>query len=270
MNTDTTERSDWYDEDPDYNYLHHWHGRGYEHAAEELALRRMLRGVHSRIAVDVGGGYGRLTTLLCGYAEQVILAEPSRQQRELAAQFLPATDHISCQPWDAAHLPLPDSSVDLIVMIRVVHHIPDPQNSFTELARVLAPGGTLILEFANSANAARRIRAALTGHRIHRAPTKPGRHTSGNPGKIPFLNHHPATITAALQQAGLQTDRALSVCNLRTPLLTQLPLPALLTAERLLQPTLAPLRFGPSIWLRLHPSRVSHDVSAPRGDPGWR
>lgn len=36
-----------------------------------------------------------------------------------------------------------------MVMVRVLLHIPDPRPVFAEFARVLEPGGTLVLEFAN-------------------------------------------------------------------------------------------------------------------------
>ncbi len=51
-------------DDPSYNYQDYWQGREYEHAAEELAIKRLLRGKKFKHAVDVGGGYGRLSKFL--------------------------------------------------------------------------------------------------------------------------------------------------------------------------------------------------------------
>lgn len=245
-------RADWYDDDPDYNYLRYWDTRGYEHGAEVLAIRRLLQGIHARRAADVGGGYGRLSRLLSHYAQQVVLIEPSSHQRQLAGDFLADTPNIVCQPGDAAHLPLADTSVQLILMTRVLHHIPDPRPAFTELARVLTPDGTFVLEFANSANAIRRLRTLAAGRRLPRTPIHPISHPAGDQ-EVPFVNHHPDTVLTALHDAGFTLDQVLSVSNLRNRLLNQLlPLPLLLHAEQLLQPSLARLWFGPSIWLRLH------------------
>lgn len=254
-------RADWYDDDPDYNYQRYWDTRGYEHAAEVLAIQRLLRGTHVGRAADVGGGYGRLSGLLCRYAEQVVLIEPSHHQRQLASDFLADTPTVVCRPGDAEHLPLVDASVELIMMARVLHHIPDLRPAFTELARVLSADGTLILEFANSANALRRLRAAAAGRRVPRTPTHPVPHPAGG-HEIPFVNHHPAAVLAALRDAGFTLDRVLSVSNLRHPLFKRLlPLPVLLRAEGFLQPGLARFWFGPSIWLCLHhhPSRPPPD-----------
>ena len=55
INKKTARRADQYD-DPKYNYQDYWTGREYEHAAEELAIKRLLRGRHFEHAVDVGGG----------------------------------------------------------------------------------------------------------------------------------------------------------------------------------------------------------------------
>jgi SAM-dependent methyltransferase len=45
---------------------------------------------------------------------------------------------------DAERLPFEDSSFDLVLGHAVLHHIPDLPTAFGELARVLAPGGTLL------------------------------------------------------------------------------------------------------------------------------
>ena len=83
----TKKKADQYN-DPSHNYLHYWDGRDYEHAAEEIAIRKLLKGKHFKTAVDVGGGYGRLCLLLKEYAEEVTLAEPSQQQLDIAKEFL--------------------------------------------------------------------------------------------------------------------------------------------------------------------------------------
>ena len=45
---------------------------------------------------------------------------------------------------DAERLPFKDGSFDLVLGHAVLHHIPDLATAFGELARVLAPGGTLL------------------------------------------------------------------------------------------------------------------------------
>jgi SAM-dependent methyltransferase len=45
---------------------------------------------------------------------------------------------------DATALDLPDNSFDLVLSGFTLHVLPTPQHAFTEVARVLAPGGALV------------------------------------------------------------------------------------------------------------------------------
>jgi SAM-dependent methyltransferase len=244
-------RADHYD-DPGFNYQDYWRGRDYEHAAEQAAIDRLLAGRRFRRAIDVGGGYGRLARHLARYADEVILAEPSAQQLGLARSYLRNAPEVRCLPAQARDLGLPDESVDAAVLVRVLHHIPAPEAEIAEIARVLRPGGTLLLEFANLGHALNRVRYALRGRRIPRAPVPVGAPAGRGLRGVPFVNHHPKEILALLERAGFAVEAVLSGSNLRSPALKRvLTTAAMLWVERRLQPALAPLYFGPSIWLRL-------------------
>lgn len=247
-----TERADQYD-DPSYDYRQYWKGREYENDAEEIAIRRLLRREHFRRAIDVGGGFGRLSKLLTEFADSVLLAEPSQQQLDKAAEFLGDDPRVERRCLQAASLEEATGSADLVLCVRVMHHIPQPEAAFAEIARVLRPGGTFVLEFANSANAKSRIRLLAHGQRVPVEPLNQRSHLPASEAEIPFVNHHPRTLLTQLDQAGFTVERKLSGSNLRSPRLKKLvPERALLAVERATQPLLAPLWFGPSIWLKLH------------------
>src|SRR5262249_8770990 len=108
--------------DPTHNYRQYWEGREYENAAEEMAIKRLLAGKHFKHAVDVGGGFGRLCILLENYADKVTLAEPSSQQLDLAKDFLKDHPEIDRQLLQADDLKFTAGSLDLVTMIRVMHH----------------------------------------------------------------------------------------------------------------------------------------------------
>jgi len=238
-------------DDPRHNYREYWRGREYENASEEIAIHRLLKGRHFARAADVGGGFGRISVLLADYADEVTLAEPSRQQLDLAEGFLAGHPEIQQLQMQADSLDFADGSLDLVTMIRVMHHLPDPTAELRELARVLAPGGTLVLEVANVAHGRNRLKYAMRRKRLPREPVDIRSEAVRREGGIPFVNHHPRTVIARLEGVGLVVERTLSVSNLRSPRLKRmLPDPVMLSAERVLQPLLARTWFGPSVFMR--------------------
>jgi SAM-dependent methyltransferase len=235
--------------DPSHNYLRYWDGRDYEHAAEELAIRRLIKGKHFKTAVDVGGGYGRLCVLLEEYADKVTLAEPSQQQLDIAKDFLhdhPAVDRKLLQ---AADLQFKKASIELLTMVRVMHHLPDPAPEFAEIARVLSPEGYAIIEVANYSHARNRVKHALKGKKLPTAPVDIRSDANRGENEIPFVNHNPETVIKQLAHAGLKVERTLSVSNLRSPGLKKIvPKAVMLSIESILQEPLASSYFGPSVF----------------------
>jgi ubiquinone/menaquinone biosynthesis C-methylase UbiE len=246
--TTTKKKADQYN-DPSHNYLHYWDGRDYEHAAEELAIRRMLNQKKFKKAADIGGGYGRLCLLLAEYAQHVTLAEPSQQQLDIAASFLKKYPNIDRKLMQADKLLFKNEELDLITMIRVMHHLPDPSAEFKELARVLSPDGYLILELANYAHARNRAKHIIKGQKMPLDPIDIRSAENKREDEIPFVNHNPKTVIKQLAHAGLKVESTLSVSNLRSPALKKIaPQGLMIAVERILQPTLAKTYFGPSVF----------------------
>ncbi len=235
--------------DPSHNYRQYWRGREYEHEAEAIALRKLLRGRHFHRAVDVGGGYGRLTVMLEEYADKVTLAEPSQQQLDMAADFLKAHPEIDRKLAQAGDLPFKTNSVDLLTMIRVMHHLPDPSPEFQEIKRVLSEDGRAIIEVANYAHIRNRLKHLS---RYQRMPVKPVDIRSPEnrrDDEIPFVNHNPYTVVRQLEHAGLRVEAVLSVSNLRSVYLKKvMPRQLMLVVERVAQRPLSRIYFGPSIF----------------------
>jgi SAM-dependent methyltransferase len=239
-------RSDYYD-DPEFNYAEWWRGREYEHEAEVMAIQRMLEGKRFGYAVDVGGGFGRLSVVLADYADRVTLVDSSIQQLDLSKNFLARHPRVDSRLMMASELGFPDASVDLVTMIRVMHHLPDPAPVFSEVARILRPGGTAIIEAANTLHAVSRLRYMMRGEKIPAAAVDIGSH-----GDIPYVNHHPETVQGQLQAAGFHVKRRLSVSNLRHPAVKLvMPKRVMLAMENKAQERLAGIHFGPSIFFLL-------------------
>lgn len=253
--TNARKKADQYDEG-NYNYLDYWRGRDYEHAAEAMAIERLLKGKHFRHAADIGGGYGRLCVFLKNYADRVTLAEPSKQQLMIAKDYLKKHPDIEQVLAQADVLPFKDNSIDLITMIRVMHHLPDPSTELNELRRVISDDGYIILEVANYAHGRNRIKHILRGKRLPVDPVDIRSGKNRRDDEIPFVNHNPRTVIKQLAHAGLKVEKVLSVSNLRSPALKKVvPRTVMLSVEKLMQPALARTYFGPSVFFLIRKAK---------------
>ena len=117
-------------------------------AAEvEAALLLLLpeRGI-GRV-LDVGTGTGRLLELLASRVSSGLGVDASRAMLALARARLARADlsHLAVRQADMYRLPLPDRAYDLVVLQMVLHYADDPAAVLAEAARVLAPGGRLVV-----------------------------------------------------------------------------------------------------------------------------
>lgn len=241
-------RADQYN-DPTHNYRKYWEGRDYENEAEEMAIRRFLEGKRFRSAADIGGGFGRLCLLLEEYSDKVTLTDPSQQQLDLGEDYLRDHPEIDRKLMQADDLKFKDGELDLITMIRVMHHLPNPAAEFAEISRVLADDGYAIIEVANYTHARNRVKHVLKGKKMPTEPVSLRPVAKDGKADIPFVNHNPHTVIKQLAHAGLKVDRILSVSNLRSQGLKKLlPKSVMLAVEGILQPTLAKSFFGPSVF----------------------
>lgn len=237
--------------DRGYDYTQYWNNRDYENAAEQIAIRRLIGERRFGHAADIGGGFGRLCLLLAEYADRVTLAEPSLTQLAAAKELLAGTD-IEQRQMQADDLTFDDGALDLITMVRVMHHIPEPTAEFAQISRVLAPGGIAIIEVANYGHFVNRLKHRRAKKPLPTEPVSIRTAPIEEADAIAFVNHNVATVVGQLNAAGLVLDDKLSVSNLRSQKLKQvLPDKAMLAVEKASQKVLARADFGPSIFLKL-------------------
>jgi ubiquinone/menaquinone biosynthesis C-methylase UbiE len=97
-----------------------------------------------RRVVDVGAGTGLFLPMWCALgARRIVAVEPSAAMRDQAAAR--RIDRARIVAGTAAELPVATGSVDVTWLSTVVHHFPDLDAAATELARVVRPGGRVLV-----------------------------------------------------------------------------------------------------------------------------
>jgi ubiquinone/menaquinone biosynthesis C-methylase UbiE len=104
----------------------------------------LLEGVKADEVLDLGAGTGKLTRLLVEHFPVVHAVEPLAGMRAVLARNVPRADVL---PGNAERIPLDDGSVDAVFVAEAFHWF-DSKAAVLEIARVLRPGGTLVVAFS--------------------------------------------------------------------------------------------------------------------------
>jgi ubiquinone/menaquinone biosynthesis C-methylase UbiE len=167
-----------------HKLAHHWW-----FGAVHAAVTRELRPVPGERVLDVGAGTGGLAARIRARGATVICADPDAASLAVARQRLPGQGAEFAEA-AAGNLPLPDSSVDGTVACLSAHHWPDRDAGFREIARVLRPGGRLVIAEFRPAGPVRSVIRKLGG----------GKHTGAADA---------ATWTRSLAHAGFSGARVI-------------------------------------------------------------
>lgn len=115
--------------------------------SEEVRRRALeAAGVHpGQRAADIGAGSGFLTEALLAAGLFVTAVDQSKAMLAvMAAKFGPRPD-LTLVPGQAGSLPLPEGSQDHVLANMYLHHVEDPAAAVAEMARLLRPGGRLVV-----------------------------------------------------------------------------------------------------------------------------
>jgi 2-polyprenyl-3-methyl-5-hydroxy-6-metoxy-1,4-benzoquinol methylase len=115
----------------------------WEHVARYRFAKDFVRGKRV-LDIACGEGYGAASFAKAG-ASSVVGVDVSGEVCEHARQKYALDARVG----DAASIPLPDRSVDLVVSFETIEHVPAPAAFLRECARVLVPDGSLIISTPN-------------------------------------------------------------------------------------------------------------------------
>jgi ubiquinone/menaquinone biosynthesis C-methylase UbiE len=98
-----------------------------------------------KIAADVGAGAGFVTEGLLERGLRVMAVDRSEAMlEEMKKKFGPGAA-VEYRVGEALSLPLEDSSVDYVFANMFLHHVDSPPAAIREMARILKPGGRLVI-----------------------------------------------------------------------------------------------------------------------------
>jgi SAM-dependent methyltransferase len=114
--------------------------------AWEAAATPFLRSSPDGPVLDLGAGTGRFSGLLAAWSGRPVVAiEPAEAMATQAwARTRDASD-VGVAVGGAESIPLRDGSVGVAWLSQVIHHVPDLGRAARELARVVRPGGHVLL-----------------------------------------------------------------------------------------------------------------------------
>lgn len=191
----------------DYDYSTYWSSRNYEHQAEVHLLNKLFQSQHGDWFLDIGGSYGRLASVYYDkYKHPVVLDYSLKTLQRNYITLKKIYPNLILIAANAYHLPFKDNSFDGALMVRVLHHILEPDQYFKELYRALNPSGYYVQEFANKINLKARIKALLHfnwsifSESPYQQPTASNFEGTKQGEQTIFRNYHPQYIKKLLTE----------------------------------------------------------------------
>lgn len=120
-------------------------------SAVEAAIVTALAGPTYKLLVDLGTGTGRILEVLAGRFERGLGLDVNQSMLAYARSKLKTAglSHAEVRHGDIYNVALPDGAADAVVIHQVLHYLSEPAQAVREAARILAPGGRLlIVDFA--------------------------------------------------------------------------------------------------------------------------
>ncbi len=94
---------------------------------------------------DLGCGTGQIAEALAPWVARVIAIDESAAMLQAARRRVRHFPNVEVRRGSLEALPIPDASLDALTCVLVLHHLPAPELALAEAARVLRPGGRLLL-----------------------------------------------------------------------------------------------------------------------------
>lgn len=113
---------------------------------ERVHLTALLSLLDERLVVgDLGCGTGQMSQTLAPHVARVVAVDGSADMLRAARTRLQPHDNVDVREGALEALPMDDAELDAAIVSLVLHHQPEPARVLAEAARVLKPGGRVLV-----------------------------------------------------------------------------------------------------------------------------
>jgi ArsR family transcriptional regulator len=94
---------------------------------------------------DLGCGTGQLTETVAPYVKRVVAVDASQDMLDAARERVMAARNVELRKGELESLPVESGELDAAMLSLVLHYSPAPPRALSEVARVLRPGGRVLV-----------------------------------------------------------------------------------------------------------------------------
>jgi ArsR family transcriptional regulator len=94
---------------------------------------------------DLGCGTGQVSAAIAPFVARVVAVDASAAMLQAAKRRLHGLDNVDLRRAELEALPIDDGRLDAATLMLVLHHVPEPERALAEVARVVKPGGRLLV-----------------------------------------------------------------------------------------------------------------------------